>query len=123
MTLTSLPAKNAFGYVEPAEAWKRCIQKPPLPTEEFRVQFFPPDDAPLRNENEHRCQVRARVTTTGRGVWKYSDGPCNAVLRTVDSYRRHIILCHLGCHRGDHDKLVNWIGELSSSTFAHAHSP
>jgi hypothetical protein len=100
------------------------MEKPPLPTEDFDAQFFPPDQAALRlNQKERKCQVRAKVTTTGRAVWEYYHEPCNAVLKSGDSYRRHVVLCHLGCRRGKENKLVNWIGELSSSTSIPAHSP
>jgi hypothetical protein len=116
-------SKDEFGYVEPVEAWKRFLKKPPLPTEEFDAQFFPPSDASLRTGHEHRCQVRARVTFAGRAKWEHSGGPCNAVLKSVDSYRRHVMLNHLGCHRHDSGKMVDCISELFSSTSVHAHSP
>lgn len=124
MTLTFSSAKDELGYVVPEAAWQRlCMQKPSLPTDDFDLLFLPPDDACLRIGNMRCCQARARVTTTGRAVWKYSGMPCNAILKSVDSYRRHVIMCHLGCPRGDQNKLANCIRELaSSSTSAHAHS-
>jgi hypothetical protein len=113
VTLTFLPAKDAFGYVIPQAAWERlCAPGPPLPTEEFDPQFFPPDQASQRTNKDGRvCQVRAKVTNTGPAVWMPSDGPCNRILKSGDSYRRHVVLCHLGCQRGNETKLAMWICE------------
>lgn len=97
----------------PEAAWHRlCQQNAPLPTEDFDAQFFPLDQASVRiDKNERQCKARAKVTTTGRAVWEPSKGSCNAILKSGDSYRRHVVLCHLGCRRGGENKLVKWIGE------------
>jgi hypothetical protein len=88
------------------------MQNRPLPTDDFDAQFFPPDQAALRTgKNERVCKARAKVTYTGPAVWEYISEPCNACLKSKDSYRRHVVLCHLGCQRGDDNKLVKWIGE------------
>ena len=98
--------------MEPEAAWQRLReQNPPLPTDDFDTQFFPPGKAAIRDKNERRCQAQAKVTTTGRAVWQPLHGPCNAVLKSGDSYRRHVVLCHLGCRRAGGNKLVKWIGE------------
>jgi len=95
----------------PEAAWQRlCKYDPPFQTEDFDPQFFPPDQASVRlDKNERQCKARAKVTTTGRAVWQHSHWPCDAILKSGDSYRRHVVLCHLGCRRGGEVKLVKWI--------------
>jgi len=104
--------------VDPEAAWYRlCNTEPTLRTEDMDAQFFPPDQAALRNGNgEFICKVRAEVTSEGPAYWNYTTEPCNAVLKCGDSYRRHVVLCHLGCKRGTENKLITWIGEQRSFT-------
>jgi hypothetical protein len=88
------------------------MTEPPLLTEDLDASFFPPDQAAQPNEKgELICQIRAKVPNEGPAKWEYSDGPCNIVLKCGDSYRRHVILRHLGCSRGNNNRFITWIGE------------
>lgn len=112
----------ALDYIKPFEAYKRLLQKPPLPTDELDGLFPPDQKAQPTGGDGYICKLKAYIPRHGPAEWITLEcGPCNQHLKSKDSYRRHVILCHLGCHRQDGIPQDDWIGELVPYHLASTH--
>ncbi|CAG7851095.1 SubName: Full=Uncharacterized protein {ECO:0000313/EMBL:CCA74779.1} [Serendipita indica DSM 11827] len=97
-------AMDSQGYVDPIEAYKRLLQPPNLHVQRFDGLFVPLSDKAVVEVTNGivqnvTCCIRRCVPTVGRPVWGQLGSPCGTVVRTWDSYRRHVICVHLGCGR------------------------
>ena len=88
----------------PVEAYRRLLRKPTLWVQEFDEVFVPLSDKAVVETVGQRvenitCCIRRFVSTTGDAIWSGVGAPCGAVVRSWESYRRHVITGHLGCKR------------------------
>lgn len=112
-------AKDPSGYVDIFAAYERLLQRPVLNTDHIDYLFFPCDQwARILAGGSRQCRVAARMTYSGSPVWENIGKPCEHVLKTGDSYRRHILLCHLGVRREDGHTQNDWICKFAILTTA-----
>ncbi|PVF96508.1 hypothetical protein CPB86DRAFT_874828 [Serendipita vermifera] len=89
-------ARLAYGHAEPL-AVAYLLQRS-VSTEIMEICILPPNQThTITKEGFWQCNVCAKLVGF---EWVYSGTPCGAVLKTGDSYRRHLKEQHLGQARG-----------------------
>lgn len=100
--ISSLTARrDAWGYMYPVIAYKWLLS-PSVKRSTYHLErlLFPSEQrARSTVEKWFECQLRGSIAPNGAAIWNHSGRACRHVLKTIDSYRRHIIQHHLGCRR------------------------
>ncbi|KAG8811876.1 hypothetical protein FRC17_002301, partial [Serendipita sp. 399] len=96
-----LQAKDGDGYANPLDVYRRLARKPKVKTAVLDALIAPSADAHMVvvEEGEERIQCGlSREIKAGRWV-PLLEGRCGATTTTLESYRRHLIQCHLDAGR------------------------
>ncbi|KAG8780405.1 hypothetical protein FRC15_009596 [Serendipita sp. 397] len=94
-------SKDATGYAAPLAVYTRLSQLPKVKTTDLNGLLAPPSNAHALQTAKGKETIQCRFTRSIKeGVWVASQrGPCGIKIRGLESYRRHIIQCHLDIPR------------------------
>ncbi|KAG8811893.1 hypothetical protein FRC17_002295 [Serendipita sp. 399] len=94
-------AKDTDGYASPVDVYRRLTQNPKVKTAVLDTLVAPLADAHIvvvvKGEERIQCGL-SREVKAGRWV-PLPEGRCGATTTTLESYRRHLIQCHLDAGR------------------------
>ncbi|KAG8824074.1 hypothetical protein FRB91_008942 [Serendipita sp. 411] len=93
--------KDATGYAVPLAVYTRLSQLPKVKTTDLDDLLAPPSNAHALQAAKGKETIRCRFTRSIKeGVWVASQrGPCGIKIQGLESYRRHVIQCHLDVPR------------------------
>ncbi|KAG8785947.1 hypothetical protein FS842_008796 [Serendipita sp. 407] len=121
--------KDPEGYVNPLAIYTRLNNKiKTIKTEALDRLIAPQEDTSTKNFElaTITCQMRRRIAN---GAWKARENkPCSTKVDSWDSYRRHLLRCHLDLPRGknlseDLERKIQELAVATTSSVASTSSP
>ncbi|KAG8848665.1 hypothetical protein FRB91_010606 [Serendipita sp. 411] len=93
--------KDTTGYAAPLAVYTRLSQLPKVKTTDLDGLVAPPSNAHALRTAKGKETIQCRFTRSIKeGIWVASQrGPCGIKIQGLESYRRHIIQCHLDVPR------------------------